>query len=286
MANVNDQDKTQLNELMAHIEENWGHVNTLFDDLTTAGGWSQKHGADWTFADLPYHLAYCNQEILIRRLKAGPDLPEAQQELLATPDDINAWNERMFAKRPAGQTAAQSVALWRDSCDEIRRLVAGMTDADLQRPFWMLLLAGWSTAREGFEFTRSHDWAEFIQLRIHMGREEPVPSPDVTRAYLARLLSFFPMIFDREAAGDQSFTAVMAFTNPGAGAFTLAVADGTAEFREGAAPDADLVMTQSAESFVKTINGMHDPAAAIQSGEIQVNDFVALAVFGRLFPMG
>lgn len=37
---------------MAHIEENWANLNSLFDDLTAAGGWSQKHGPDWIFADL------------------------------------------------------------------------------------------------------------------------------------------------------------------------------------------------------------------------------------------
>jgi hypothetical protein len=77
-------------------------LDVLFDDLTAAGGWSQKHGPDWTFADVPYPLAYCNQEILIRGLEAGPDLPAAEQELLASIPEMNAWNERMFAGRPAG----------------------------------------------------------------------------------------------------------------------------------------------------------------------------------------
>jgi len=200
--------------------------------------------------------------------------------------EINAWNERMFAKRPPGQTAEESVAQWRETCAEIRFLAAGMSDADLERPFFMPLLFGWTTAREGFAFTRSHDWSEFIQLRFHMGRGEPTPSPEITRAYLARIISFFPMFLNQEAAAGQNFTAVLAFTDPGVGAFTLTVTDGMAAFGEGTAPDADVVMTQSAESFVKTMNGMHDPAAAMQTGEIQVNDFAALATFGQLFPVG
>lgn len=283
---MNDSDTTQLSVLMSHIEENWDHLSELFDDLTATGGWSQAHGPDWTFADLPYHLAYCNQDILIRGLKAGPDLPEEEQELLASPAEMHAWNARKFAERPADQSAEQSVAQWRASCAEIRRLVAGMNDDDLQRPFFMPLMAGWNVAREGLEFTRSHDYSELIQLRYHMKRNEPVPSAAITRAYLARLLSFFPIFLDQAAAADNSFTAVMAFTDPGVGAFSLVVRDGAAEFRVGAAPDADLVMTQSAETFIKTMNNMHDPAAAMQSGEIQVSDFEALATFGQLFPMG
>jgi hypothetical protein len=283
---MNDQSRNQLNGLMAHIEENWANLNALFDDLAASDGWSQKHGPDWIFADLPYHLAYCNQEILIRGVKAGPDLPEAQQELLPTVPAINDWNARKFAERPADQTAEQSVAQWRDTCAEIRRLASEMSDADLQRPFFMPLMTGWVVAQDGFKFVRNHDCGEFMQLRLHMGRDEPVSSAGLTRAYLASVLGFFPLFLNREAAAGRTFTAVMAFTNPGVGAFTLTVKDGSAELKEGAAPDADLLMTQSAESYIKTLNGMHDPAAAIQSGEIRVNDFEALATFGQLFQIG
>lgn len=153
-------------------------------------GWSQKHGLDWVFADLPYHLAYCNQGILIRGIQAGADLPEEEQELFASAEAINAWNARKFPERPAGQTSAQSVSQWQDSCEKIRQLTSDMTDTDY-RPFWMPLFFGWRTGREGFLFTRAHDWGEFMQLRIYMGREEPVPSAGVTRAYSQRILGGF-----------------------------------------------------------------------------------------------
>lgn len=283
---MTDQARDQLDIFMANLEENWTNLEVLFADIESSGLWGQKHGKDWTFADLPYHLAYCNREILIRGLKWGADLPEEQQELLHSVDMINDWNERMFAQRPASQTPAESLSEWRDTCVEIRRLVADMADADLERPFFMLLMSGWSTAREGFEFTRSHDWSEFIQLRFHMGRRDPVPSPAITRAFIQRMLSFYPMFLNRAAAEGRTFKAVMAFTDPGVGAFNLQVKDNSAIFMVGNTPGADLVMTQSAETFVKTLNGMHDPAAAMQSGEIQVSDFNALAEFGELFKIG
>lgn len=282
---MSTESRTQLDELMSHIEETWGNFNTLFDDLATKNGWGRKHGPDWTFADVPYHLAYCNQEILIRSLKAGPNLPEEEQELFASLDAINAWNARKFAERPAGQTAAQSVAQWRDTCEKIRRLTSEMTDADLDRPFWMLLFSGWSTARDGLEFTRAHDWSEFMQLRIHMGREEPVPSADITRAWLQRMLGGLPLFFNRDAAKDRDFTTVMAFTDPGVGAFTIRVANGAAAVNFEEASDADLVMTQSATTYLKTLTKMHDPGEAMQSGQIQVNNFESLATFGKLFPI-
>ncbi len=107
---MSTQNRRQINELMTHIEELWGHLETLFDDLTANDGWGGKHGADWTFADVPYHLAYCNQDIVIRGLENGTELAQEKQELLASTETLNAWNARKFAARPAGQTAAQSVA--------------------------------------------------------------------------------------------------------------------------------------------------------------------------------
>lgn len=277
--------RTQLDELMTHIEENWRNLNVLFEDLESTNGWEQKHGPDWTFADLPYHLAYCNRDLVIRGMEAGADLPENEQELLTSIEALNNWNARKFSLRPTGQTPAQSVSQWSETCEEIRHLITEMTDSDLDRAFWMPLFAGWSNVRDGLEFTCSHDWSEFMQLRIHMGREEPVPSADVTRAYLKRMLAGYPLFFNQEAAGSQRFTAVMKFSDPGVGAFTIRVIDGAADFIFGELSDADLVMTQSATTFLKTISNMHDPVAAIQSGLVQVSNFESLATFGKLFPM-
>jgi hypothetical protein len=234
---------------------------------------------------VPYHLAYCNQDVIVRGIKLGADYLEDEQELLATPQDLAVWNARKFAERPDDQTVTQSLAQWRESCEEIRRLTAAMSDPDLDNPFWMPIMRGWATTRAGLEFTRGHDWSEFMQLRIHMGRQEPVPSPGITKSYLQGMLGFFPMILNREAAVEQQFTTVMAFTDSGVGAFTIDVTDGGATLKEGEAPEADLVMTQSAETFEKTFRGILDPGEAIQSGMVQVSDFESLGTFGQLFPM-
>ncbi len=36
---MSNQNRTQLYELMSHIEELWGHLETLFEDLNASGGW-------------------------------------------------------------------------------------------------------------------------------------------------------------------------------------------------------------------------------------------------------
>lgn len=282
---MSTQKRAQLEALMNQIEEMWGHLGILFDTLKTNNGWDQKHGPDWTLADVPYHIAYCNRDVVARGLQLGPDYPEVEQELLASPDALNAWNARKFAERPPDQTVEQSLAQWRDSCEEIRRLTAAMNDTDLARACWQPIFMGWGTARDLLAFCLNHDWSEFTQLRIHLGRTEPVPSPAITRGYLETMLNFFPMMLNQDAAAGQEFTAVMAFTDPDVGAWTVHVADGAVTISQGEAADADLTMTQSAETFEKSIRRIHNPVDAIQSGQIQVSNFESLATFGQLFPM-
>ena len=280
---MSTQKRIQLEMLTVQIEEMWAHQDSLFNRLNETDGWGQKHGADWTFADVPYHLAYCNRDIVVRGLELGPDYPEAEQELLASPEALNAWNTRKFAERPDDQTVAQSLAQLADSQQAIRRITAGMNDADLARPCWQPVFMSWGTAMHLLMFCVVHDWSEFTQLRIHMGLSEPTPSPAITRAYLGTMLSFFPMFLNKEAANGP-FTTVMAFTDPGVGAWTIEVADGEASLSYGTAENPDLVLTQSSETFEKSFRGIHNPADAIQSGEIQVSNFESLATFGQLFP--
>jgi hypothetical protein len=276
--------RTQLDELMAQIQEMWGHLYALFEELNDTHGWDQTHGPDWTFADVPYHLNYFNCDLVARGIELGPAYPEQEQRPLATPEDIDAWNARKFADRPIYQTPEQSLSRWQLSCEAIYRRTARMTDADLERPFWLPLLRGWVTTRDGLEFCRDHDWSVFTQLRIHMRRTKPVPSPAVTCGYVGTWMNSLPTFLNQAVADGQRFTAVMAFTDPGVGAWTIRVADGAATASEGEAASTDLVITQSVESFEKSIRRMHNPTGAILSGKIQVSNFESLATFEQLFP--
>jgi hypothetical protein len=262
----------------------WGHLYTLFEDLNDIDGWDQKHGPDWTFVDVPYHLAYFNCDLVARGMELGSGCAEEEHELLITPQNLSDWNVRKFAERPVYRTPQQSVSQWQISCEAIYRLVARMNDADLeQRPFWMPLLGGWVTTRRGLEFCRNHDWSVFTRLRIHMGRTEPVPSPAITHGYLETWMNVLPTILNHGVVDGQQFTTVMAFTDPYVGAWTIRVADGAATVSEGEVADADLVVTQSAVTFEKSICRMQNPIQAILSGEIHFSNFEGLVNFGKLF---
>jgi hypothetical protein len=75
----------------------------------------------------------------------------------------------------------------------------------------------------------------------------------------------------------------MAFTDPYVGAWTIQVVDGAATVCKGEVADADLVVTQSALAFEKSIRRMQNPIQAILSGDIHFSNFENLVNFGKLF---
>jgi len=279
--------QTELDAMMTQIMEMWGHQDTLFQIIGETNQWDHKHGADWTFADLPYHLTYCNRDLVSRPMKFGRDFPHEERISFISPTDLNDWNALKFSERPPGQTMEESLAELHTSRDEIRDVVDGWTDADLERPLWMPFFGGnWVVARNGLFFTVAHDWSEFMQLRIHLDRSEPVPSPEITSIYLGGALGLiYPNNLDKEAAQNRVFTTLMSFTDPGVGDFIIEVRDGEVNISPGPAGDPDLVITQSAETFERTIRGIQPLPEAIQDGSLQVSNMESLATFGNLFPM-
>lgn len=278
-------ERRNLEALMALVEEMWGHQDTLLQIIDDTGQWDHKHGPDWTFADVPYHLMYCNRDLIARPLKLGRELPIDHRVSIANVEELNAWNEEQFDARPAAQTGHDSLAQLRASWNEIRRIVADWTDNDLQAPWWMPFLGGmWLTARDGLQWSLTHDWSEFMQLRIHMGRKEPVPSPVITTHVIATVLGgMYPQMFNAAAAQGRELTAVFAFTDPGVSSFTMVIADQHLRVAPGDDPRADLLITQSAETFEATRTGILSLPEAVQKGGVQVNDMEALAAFREMF---
>ena len=87
-----------------------------------------------------------------------------------------------------------------------------------------------------------------------------------------------------EAAG-VDFTAVFDFSDPGVSPFAIRVKDGSATVEQGRPNGADLVLTESAETFEKTFRGIATFPDLIKSGAVQVSNMEGLAKFGSLFPM-
>jgi hypothetical protein len=274
--------------LLADLEDLWRCLDELFASLA-ADDWSRRHGMHWTFADVPYHLGYFDHDIVAYPIERGPDLSTTEQWVARSNSEVNAWNERMLARRPPDQSVAQSLAQMQASREAIRRVVGRMNDPDFDRPVWFpLLVGGWVPTHAVLEGCRLHAWSQFMELRLrHPVRSQhplPVPHAATTHGALGDLMGFFPVMLNRVQAEQTSLTLAMVFSGPGGGTWTVSVANGACTVSEGQAAQVDLVLTQSPESFIKTRLELHDPVAAMQTGEIAVQGIEHLGTFAALFP--
>jgi hypothetical protein len=135
--------------LMAQLEELWANFDELFASFGP-DDWSRRHGPDWVFTDVPYHMYFFDQEFIADAIANGPDVPADRQVGIRTFRGMNAWSAGWFAKRPSDQTPQQSVAQYRASREAIRRAVAPLSDADLERPAWIGLVSTARLAHGGF----------------------------------------------------------------------------------------------------------------------------------------
>ena len=274
--------------LLVDLEDLWHCLDELFASLA-ADDWSCRHGTHWIFADVPYHLGYFDHDIVAYPIERGPNLSAAEQWVARSNREVNAWNERKFARRAPDQTVAQSLAQMQASRDAIRRVIGRMQDTDYERPVWFpLLVGGWVSAHAILERCRLHTWSQLMELRLRRPAraEHPLPEPRAatTHGALGDLMGFFPVLLNRVQAEQTSLTLAMVFSGPGGGTWTVSVAKGACTVSEGQAAQADLIVTQSPESFMKTRLELHDPVAAMQSGEIAVQGIERMGAFAALFP--
>jgi hypothetical protein len=274
--------------LLADLEDMWRCLDELFASLAP-DDWFRRHGKHWIFADVPYHLAYFDHDIVAYPIERGLDLSTAKQWAARSNRELNAWNERMLAKRPHHQTVAQSLAQMQSSRDALRRVVGRMDDTDIEQPVWFpLLVGGWVPAHALLGGCRFHTWSYFMELRLRHPTiprcRLPMTSDSTTHHALGDLMSFFPVMLNRAQADQTHFTLAMVFSGPGGGTWTVSVADGTCTVSEGQPAHADLILTQSPESFMKTRLELHDPIVAMQTGAIAVQGIEHMRTFAALFP--
>jgi hypothetical protein len=275
---------TSLGMLMADLEDLWQKIDTILDSLEPAD-WSRKHGKDWIFADVPYHLAYFDREVIAHVIARGADVPVHERQVMRSMVELNDWNARKFTERPATQTVQQSLTQMRASRDAIRQATAALTDADLDRRAWSSLPGGgWQTIRSALEGCTAHTWNHLMELRLRLKRTSPAPTPSQTHRALGFYMNIFLAMCNRTQAANTRFTSVMEFTGPGGGAWSLHVADGTCCAVEERAQQPDLVLTQSYETFQATMIGAQNPMLALLTGKMKVRGLRNMGTFGKLFP--
>src|SRR5204863_8166390 len=91
--------RVEVSRFAAIYADLWQGLDALFERIGR-DGWSRRHGKDWTFADVPFHLAYFDAEVPCDRIEPRT----TGQPIMRTLRELNAWNEAHFAARPPSHT--------------------------------------------------------------------------------------------------------------------------------------------------------------------------------------
>src|SRR3954468_12019262 len=85
---MNTTPRIAVDAMMADLEDLWRKIDQILNSLEPAD-WSRKHGKDWTFADVPYHLSYFDREIIASGILRGPNVPENEQHPMRTMNELS-----------------------------------------------------------------------------------------------------------------------------------------------------------------------------------------------------
>jgi hypothetical protein len=277
--------RLQLDGYVAELGALWLAFDELYGSLSTAG-WGRAYGRHWSFADQPFHLAYFDRIIVAEPLEAGRDLAARERWTLRCAHDIDQWNAREFAKRPAGQTPERSLAELREVRRRIVAALAMFDDSDLDRAriFSHFFDLGFIPLRELVETAGLHNWGELSELRWRLGRATPSPPPAVTHRSVGYYLLTMRGLCRSERAS-RPFTVQFESTGPGGGCWTMRVGDGACTLAEEAAERPDLSFRMSADTFnLAMVRRAVNPARAMLTGRVRVRGISKLPRFLRLFP--
>ncbi len=284
-----------LSEMRASLEELWSALDTLLGEMSQTD-WKRPHGADWVFADLPYHLSYVDRTCVARPIELGEALPAAEQVRLRTLNELNVWNQSKFAARPAGQKVERSLEQMYTSRDDVRKVIAKMTDADLAKLAWfpMLNMRGFRPAQVALAFCAGHTWQHMEEARVRYGHAGTMVGPELTHAMLNGTVPGIPLyliipttalFLDAVRAKELNFSSALEITGPGGGIWAFRASEKGWQVKEVESADTDLVLSQDLDTYIKTRYFINDIAGLIEAGDIIVNDGQALSVYNQIFGM-
>lgn len=281
--------------IRASLEELWSALDSLFDEMSPAD-WHRPHGADWIFADLPYHLAYIDRLCVARPIELGDALPGAERVQLRTLNELNVWNQDHFAARSRDQAVERSLEQMRDSRDYVRKVIATMVDDDLANSAWFPLLnmRGFRPAQVALGFCLGHTWQHLEEARVRYGLAGTLLGPELTHAMLDgnRPVPGIPLyltipgttlFLDAAQAKEQDFSFALNITGPGGGIWSFRPSNRSWHVREVETADTDLVLSEDFDTYIKMRHFINDVATLIEVGDIEVNDDQALAIYSQMF---
>lgn len=260
----------------------WADLDALFADFSETD-WVRVHGPDWTFADIPFHLAYFDRDLIAGPIVAGngPDAPT--DRVFRTLGDLNEWNDAYFAERPTDYTVDQSLADMGAARDELRAALVAPRAAS-SPVFVSLPGAGWVDVAGALKRVRTHSWNHFAEARVRHGRPAPIPDADIVHDAIGVNLSYRPLFCIADPS-TPPFAARLSIGGHGGGDWVIQIIDGVCQVVEDASGAVDLTMEfRDVDAFAAMNFAVTLPAALMDQGRLHISDMAAMGRMAELIP--
>ena len=269
---IND-DKSKI---LANLETIWTALDAFYQQFSPQD-WSRKHGKEWTFADMPYHLAYFNQTA-IDGIREGD-----QKRTSHTLEEHDAWNDAHFAQRPSSQTGAKGL-------DYLHTTQAALRDAATrlapETPVFLplVIVGGWRTMTFVLDYLLYHTWLHFTESHLRFTRQ----LPDLPASLVNRTLNFGMQTLGEcllpEDLTRVDLVTIIQLTGAGGGSWTFTMHDGKCLVDTQAAMHADAEITTDIATHLKTsYYGMEHPLLSLLMGKTRIKGLAKSQQFQKIF---
>ena len=266
---------TNQTPILADLETIWGALDSFYQHFSPKD-WSRKHGKDWTFADIPYHLAYFNQTVM-----DGIKNDQGQQAKL-TLQELNTWNDSHFAGRPINLSGAKALEHLHTTQAALKEVAANYS---LDTPVFLplIIVGGWRTLAFGLEYLLDHTWLHFTESHLRFTRRLPALPPRVVhRALNFTMDSAAGALRPEDLAGVELVTTLR-LTGEGGGVWSFIMREGKCWVEPGAA-HADAEITSDIATYLKTsIHYMQSPVLALLLGKTRIRGMSKAQQFQKIF---
>ena len=275
-------------QLLAHTEAMWSSLNSFFAHFTSSD-WGLKHGKDWNFGDVPYHLKYF-QMLAADAIKTGGAANQEDQVEVRTLSELNAFNKMRFAERPKNQTGVQSFNLFRRSQDVLQEAIystgeAGKPDLDKQIWFPLMRARGWHSVRFVLEYMYWHNWLHYSEAQLRYSDELPPLNDDMMHHGVNFHMHEIAGAVDRKRAPEH-MVWLHQLMGHGGGSWTYTIDHGWAKVFDGEPGDGkfDVWVEHGIATYLKSMTfGMLNPLRAVLTGQTHIKGALTVAKLGRIF---
>lgn len=255
----------------------WSVTNTFFQPFT-ASDWARKHGRDWTFADVPYHLTYFNH-LIADAIEQGEHADDRDE--ITTLAQLNAFNNAQFTRRYPDESGPRALADMERSQGRLRAAFQKAGEAACAH-LPILRVRGWRTDAFALEYNAYHTWLHLTEAHLRYTDQLPGIPPDTMRRALNFHMDLTAGAVSTHHA-KRPFTWLLELGGDGGGAWMFHVGEGLVRVDREARGNPDLVMRTDIASYLEMSDyNMANPLLLLAQRRVQVKGISKLRRLSQL----